>query len=416
MRILIACAGSHGDIHPFIAIGSELRRRGHEVILSASGYFADLAQTAGLEFVAIGSAGEFRDAIENPDLWHPRRGSKLIFETIMAYTPLTYQQMLARYQPGNTVMVASTLAFAARLLQETHALPLVSVHLAPSIFRSAYQSPKLPGLYLPNWLPKPLKRAVWYMVDRYAIDPLICPALNRYRAELGLAPVRRVFDQWLHSPDRVIGLFPAWFNRPQPDWPPQLKLTGFPLFDQADKRGLPHDVCEFLDAGPAPVVFAPGSAMLHGERFFAESIAACQQLGQRALLVTLFSEQIPQPLPTGVCHFDYVPFSQLLPHAAALVHHGGIGSCSQALCAGIPQLIRPLAYDQFDNAARLVALGVARKLKARDYYADNVATILESMLSSTTLSEHCRTVAERFAGYDAIARSCDWIEAAAVGK
>jgi UDP:flavonoid glycosyltransferase YjiC (YdhE family) len=334
----------------------------------------------------------------------------------MAYTPLAYQAMLARYQPGNTLMVASTLAFSARLLQETHAVPTISVHLAPSVFRSAYQSPKLPGIYLPNWLPRPLKRTLWRVIDRYVLDPLICPALNRYRAGLGLAPVQRVFDQWLHSPDRVIGLFPAWFNRPQPDWPPQLKLTGFPLFDQADERGLPREVCEFLDAGPPPVVFAPGSAMRHGENFFAESIAACQQLGQRAILVTLFPEQIPQQLPTGICHFDYVPFSQLLPHSAALVHHGGIGTCSQALQAGIPQLIRPLAYDQFDNAARLIALGVAKKLGAQQYYADKVATTLEAILSSRTLYEHCRMQAERFTGYDAIARSCDWIEAAAGGN
>ena len=45
--------------------------------------------------------------------------------------------------------------------------------------------------------------------------------------------------------------------------------------------------------------------------------------------------------------------------ARALVHHGGIGSSAQALRAGIPQLVAPQAYDQYDNAMRLQALGVA---------------------------------------------------------
>jgi rhamnosyltransferase subunit B len=50
----------------------------------------------------------------------------------------------------------------------------------------------------------------------------------------------------------------------------------------------------------------------------------------------------------------------LLPQVAALVHHGGIGTTAAALAAGIPQLIAPFAFDQFDNAARTVRLGVGQ--------------------------------------------------------
>jgi UDP:flavonoid glycosyltransferase YjiC (YdhE family) len=57
-----------------------------------------------------------------------------------------------------------------------------------------------------------------------------------------------------------------------------------------------------------------------------------------------------------------VPLGQVLPRALALVSHGGIGTVSQALAAGIPQLVMPLGFDQFDNAARLERLGVAATL------------------------------------------------------
>jgi rhamnosyltransferase subunit B len=45
-----------------------------------------------------------------------------------------------------------------------------------------------------------------------------------------------------------------------------------------------------------------------------------------------------------------------------LVHHGGIGTTAQALRAGRPQLVIPMAHDQFDNAARVKRLGVGSRI------------------------------------------------------
>src|SRR5262249_61750127 len=90
-----------------------------------------------------------------------------------------------------------------------------------------------------------------------------------------------------------------------------------------------------------------------GGRFVEEPRAACRQTNRRALLVTRFRDQVPDRLPDTVRHFDYLPFGSVLPHAAALVHFGGIGSAARALAAGIPQIIHPIKNDQFENARRL---------------------------------------------------------------
>ena len=66
-------------------------------------------------------------------------------------------------------------------------------------------------------------------------------------------------------------------------------------------------------------------------------------------------------------HFGFVPLSKLLPHTAALVHHGGIGSCAQGLAAGVPHIVRPMSFDQFDNSRRLVRLGVAEEISVRKF-------------------------------------------------
>ena len=92
----------------------------------------------------------------------------------------------------------------------------------PSIFRSDYAQPAYaPGLDGSSW-PRWLKRSIWWSIDRFMLDQ-VAPGLNEWRRELGLPPVTRVFRDWIHSPQRVIGLFPDWFGVPQSDWPASLR-------------------------------------------------------------------------------------------------------------------------------------------------------------------------------------------------
>src|SRR5262249_33851816 len=157
---------------------------------------------------------------------------------------------------------------------------------------------------------------------------------------------------------------------------------------------------QFLDAGEPPIAFTFGSAMWHAHEMLETSAKACAMLNRRGILLTRHREQVPSSLPPGVIHVDFAPFSELLPHCAALVHHGGIGTCSQGLAAGVPQLVVPHAHDQPDNAARLVRLGVARKLEPRQYRINSVVRELGELLGSADVARNCKNVAARFAGTD----------------
>ena len=126
-------------------------------------------------------------------------------------------------------------------------------------------------------------------------------------------------------------------------------------------------------------------------------------------MLTQFRDQVPKSLPDSVAHFEYVPLSQLLPRAAALVHHGGIGTASQALAAGVPQLVMPMAHDQPDNADRIKRLGVGRALKPKRFTAANVAREL-SALDTEDVRHACQAVATRFVGQDPLGRTCELIE------
>jgi rhamnosyltransferase subunit B len=415
LNVLLVPVGSHGDVHPFLGIGEVLLRRGHRVTMFTNGLFGPLARRVGLEFVEIGTADEFRQIISDPDLWHPTRGWKKVFDNIGGnLMPQQYDALKSRLTPGDTVIVGASLAFGARVLRDETGVPMATVHLQPSIIRSAYAPPKLPGTPPLSWAPRWLVRAFYNFADRAVLDPVIAKPLNAFRADKGLPPVRYVIRDWWHSPDLTIGLFPEWFAQPQPDWPAQMKLTGFPLFDEKGLEPLSDELNRFLESGDKPIAFTPGSAMSHGREFFHAAADACQILGRRGLLLTRHTEHLPRALPPGVIHVPYAPFSELLPRCAALVHHGGIGTTAQAMSAGVPQLVQPMSHDQPDNAERLKKLGVGDWLSVKKFRGPAVAKKLRGLLDSADVTDACKRVADRFVGTNPLAATCDLIESLAV--
>ena len=409
MRILLAPYGSSGDVHPFVGLGLALKARGHDVEMLTIHYFGHLAKSHGIPFEAIGEEGQFEEALENSDIWHRTRSLAALSKGVIRGMRNCYERIVERYDPKSTVIVGGSLAMGARLAQETHGFPLISMHLNPATLRSIHDTPIVANLGFLKRLPKFLKRGFYRYVDR-VVDRHLGEGVNEYRAELGLQPVKRVMNEWWHSPDGVLALFPEWFAPRQPDWPRNLVQTGFPLYDEAEVSPMDPELERFLAEGSPPVVFAPGSAMRHAHDFFAESAESCRISGRRGLFVTRFAEQIPAHLPAGVRHFSYVPFSSLLPRSAALVHHGGVGTAAQSILAGISQLIRPTAHDQFDNAARLKNLGVSRTLLPERYKAPAIARELDLLLNSSDVAESCRKLAQRIRQDRPIEASCRMIE------
>ncbi len=390
-RMILIAIGSHGDVHPILGIAGKLKQLGHEVIVLTNPYFEPLVQRLGFSFRHLGTAEEFQTVSDNPAIWRPVSGFKLLARWGMLHTmePL-YQHLQQLYIPGNTAVAAPITATGARIAQEKLGLPLATIHLQPAIFRSIYESPRLPPMLLGRHVPKWFKKLQFQLADRLLVDPVLAVETNRFRATLGLAPVRNILDRWCLSPQRIVGLFPSWFAAPQLDWPAQTLLTGFPLWDEQEISKANHEVETFLEAGPPPLVFTPGTAMKHGNDFFRVAMEVSRQLGRRAILLSNHTEQIPCQLPPDIVHVDYIPFSQILPRCAALIHHGGIGSTSQGLAAGIPQLIMAMAFDQMDNAARVERLKVGYGLSRRQFRTRRVQTLLAQMLESNEMAAHLR--------------------------
>jgi rhamnosyltransferase subunit B len=400
--------GSSGDVNPFIGLGVALQARGHRTTLITNPIFQAQIESQGLRFLSVGTAAAARSAIANPDLWHPRKGFRIISEVLVPSMEELFR-LIEAHADRDTVVAFSTLSLGARLAQEKLQIPSASVHLQPGVIRTLGDQGMFGNLRLSASHPKWLKRAVFRLADTFILDRNLKRPLNKFRAKLGLAPIDRVMHRWLHSPQLVIAFFPPWFAAPQADWPGNMHLVGFPLWD-ADETARLDEALEFLDKGTPPIIFTPGSAGSTMHAFFSESVQAAQRSGMRAMLVTNYPEQTPRNLPPGIEVFGYLPFSKVLPRSALLVYHGGIGTLAQGIKAAVPHLVVPHAHDQFDNAWRLRRLGLGESIAIGSYRSSRAARAILRLTSDAGAAQRRRDHALRLDSNAALERAADLLE------
>lgn len=405
MHYFLTTFGSAGDVFPVLGLAAELVDRGHRVTVATSKHFESKIPRSEIEFIALGTEEDYRRVASNPDLWHPTKGFPYIYENLKPWIPLQYEMLVEAAKSGPITCIANVFGFGALAAQEKYDIPVYTLHLQPAVLWSDIAPPVLPKVVGPRWL----KSALFRLGERLVIDRVVCPHLNSWRASIGLPPVKNTIRSW-NSPRGILCLFPDWYAQAQRDWPQPCIQTNFPLWNFGSEQSLEPEIQRFFDAGSAPIAFTPGSANVHGAEFFQAAVDACVNLGERGVLLTEFQEQIPVNLPDTVRWIKYAPLEQLLSQSKAFVHHGGIGSSSQALMAGIPQIVMPLAHDQFDNIARLKKLGVGESLHPKQFNAPNLTRSLRGILSNKNYSEAAKRIAQRLKPHQGVKEMAQIIE------
>ncbi|HEY0430658.1 MAG TPA: glycosyltransferase [Pyrinomonadaceae bacterium] len=419
-RIILTTLGSFGDIHPYMAIATELRARGHQAVIATTELYREKIQAAGFDFVPVRPnilPPQEQDPVMMEKVMHPKSGSGfLLNEMLLPFLRDGYEDLLQAVS-GADLLLTHPITFAGPLVAQITGIPWVSSVLAPVSFMSAYDPP-VP----PFW---PWMRHVQILGPRFvgAFFKQVKKAYRNkpyeeFRAELGLPDRGGPVFEGQHSPTLILALFSELFAQPQPDWPPQTRVTGFAFYDGGNELEMPSELTKFLDDGAPPIVFTLGtSAVWVARDFYRESIAAAKSLSRRAvLLIGDDRNRLPEALPPGMIAVNYAPFEALLARGCAMVHHGGVGTTSQGLRAGIPTLIVPFAFDQPDNAAHAARLGCSRTLPRTKYKAARVARELDSLLRMPDYADRANEIGKRLRSENGAARACDLIEQVLHGK
>jgi UDP:flavonoid glycosyltransferase YjiC (YdhE family) len=387
-HIIFSSVGSGGDVLPFLRIGQRLKERGHEVTLISHCCYRVEAEKAGLHFAALDNQEEYgRFVRDEPLLNTPRGIPEFLRRHSLSRVVLEYELIKQQYHAGHTLLITRDLFdTAARIAADRLGIPWAVLFVAPS--------------QITTW-----KIRVGLFRSSLASD------IDRIRAQVGLLPVRE-WDSWLACPAGSMGLWPDWFAASDCTWPADLTAVGFMLDNEAETGEIPDDVQLLLDNGEAPILITSGTGMYLGAEFYTVSAEACRLSNRRALLVTQHEEQVPKHLPDSVRRFSYLPFGKLMDHVGAVIHHGGRGTLSCAIAAGIPQLVLAKGADRPDNAFRLHRLGVAEYLPPPKWKPEIVAESLHRLTNSSVVSNRCKELATLLRGGDAARTACELIEKA----
>ena len=376
-KALLIAHGTAGDVLPFVWLGRKLQTLGCECTLIGSSELKTLLNGTGLGFQSIRD-DDFHEMLAAPDRLKPWAGTHSCFRfagRATGSTADTVEQWMKLHGKPDLIF-APAICFGARLIREKHGVTLITTHLSPLSIHSLRSPPLfLPRLKWLRWLPYWLRHKLLSGPSPFEASAM--PAIREHCDRLGVRPPSKLREEWWDSPDGSLALFPEWFAEPQPDWPPNLLQLDFPLEDLAQtKGGLSPRLKEFLAHGEPPVVFTAGSFNFQASHFFQVAAEAAHQTGYRGVLVCSRYDQVPADLGDEIIASEYESFSELLPGALAFVHRGGIGTLSQGLVAGIPQIVIPQVNDQHDNADRLARLGAGTILSNQNLNARTLAKAL----------------------------------------
>lgn len=415
-HIVLTTYGSFGDLHPYMAIALELQARGHRAVLATTDYYRDKIEAAGIEFHAVRpnmavSEEEIPEIIAK--IMDARTGGEYIFkELLMPYVRESYEDLSAATRHAD-LLLTHVITFAGPIVAQVSGIPWISTVLAPTSFFSTHDPtapPLFPGIVKLLRLHPSIARTFYRYVKHITASWI--ENVYKLREELGLPRGEHPVFEGQHSPARVLALFSQVLGEPQPDWPAQTLVTGFPFYDRKDEAGMSPALEDFLNGGTPPIVFTLGSSAVYAAGdFYRQSIAAATKLRRRAVLLVGDSSNLTtEPLPEGIAAFEYAPYGQLLPRAAAIVHQGGVGTTGQALRAGAPMLVVPFSHDQPDNALRIERLGVGRMLARKKYVAGRVASELEQLLNEPRYAVKATEVGRIVNREDGASAAADAIE------
>lgn len=381
--------GTRGDVQPFVALARGLGAAGHDAVLAAPQRFDEFVRGRGVRFAGI----------DDGPLRLLDGGAAVVGD--VATGGLGKKLALAKQMPAlftRTLEDCWTVAAGADADLVVHNGQVIAgQHVAERLNRPAVLALPIPmyvptrefpapGVPVPRLVPN---RATFLGMKGAAM--MFGRTVDRWRATIDL-PKRPGRHDPLRSPDGSPAPVLHAISRhvlPRPaDWPATATVTGYWFLTDPEPPPLPRALTEFLDAGAPPVFIGFGSMSgADPATTTATVLAAARRAGVRAVIGTAWGGLTDDSDDSDVFAIGEVPFDQLFPRVAAVIHHGGAGTIAAAAAAGRPQVVCPFVADQPFWGDRMHHLGVAPEpVHQRHLDPDRLAAAITQAVTDTAIA------------------------------
>ena len=420
-RILITSIGSYGDVFPYVGLGCGLAQRGHDVTLAMPSYYRDTVEREGLTFHAIRPEIDPSDRDTIAEIMDPLKGPERLIKWLLGDALRQSFDDILPAARNSDLLVSHPITFATPVVADHLRVEWVSTVLAPLSLFSAHDMPVLPPAPWLKYIERIPGAAALFVSQAKAMTRRWTKPVQILQREAGVQPRGHPIFEGQHSPHAVLALFSRVLSEPQPDWPPNVRVTGAIPYNGASgaHSSLSPDLESFLAAGGPPIVFTLGSSAVGAAgRFYEESAEALRRMRQRGVLL-IGSHEVNRPrgeLPDFIHVETFAPHSALFPRASVIVHQGGAGTLHQALASGRPTLVVPHAHDQPDNAYRVYRLGTSRTLSPQKFRATRVVRELQLLMGEAKYRERASEIATVVRNEDGVRTACDVIDRVLLSK
>jgi UDP:flavonoid glycosyltransferase YjiC (YdhE family) len=395
--ITLLTSGTRGDVLPYIALGEGLRSAGYNVRLAAPRGFANLVQGNKLAFAPFdGNPSDLmlERGDQSPLTFgrNPIRSIRATREFIRQARPI-YRQMLhtaAEACRGSDLLIYGLPTTWGAHLAEGLGIPAVRAVLQPLAPTREFPSVLLPFrhslLGIGNWLSHwAVTQATW-LSWRSEID-------HARHADFGLGPAH-----WLDPSLRADTTQPLTLNGfseivvPRPrDWNEKQVITGYwrtkeVTSERVDEWG---EVQRFIDSAKNPIAIGFGSP---GTQGYLPMLEEALNLADAQAVLTLPTKWHSEVKSKNIFPIEYVPHDWLYVRVKVAVHHGGAGTTSASLHAGIPAIILPLGVDQFFWGERVQKLGAGLSIPQRKLNAENLSQAIIEALNNKEMQTQAKTI------------------------
>lgn len=426
MRILIPLVGSRGDVQPGIALGLELERRGHTVVIGAPPNFVDFVGRTGLtarrfgpDVHALYSSPEGQRALAAGNSF---KLMSMVSHQMAEYADRMDDELIDIAQDAEMIVCTTFSEDRSVILAEAHDIPVVTLHTYPSRKNSSYAPP---GALPHHWpIPGAVNRAAWSAVERLR-TVVFGKYLDNLRAKLDLPKSkasteallarRQVPELQMYDSALVPGLAEEWGDTKP--------FVGFLWLPRSAREAIGElaeqhtEVVEWADAGTPPIFFGFGSLPIQDfESVIGLIRQNCDRTGQRAL-ISVGGAALGGTVETAdnLLIVDALAHDLIFPHCSAAVHHGGIGTLFESLRAGLPTMVCSVSFDQPLWGNQVQRLGVGAHVPFTKLGADTLGGAIDTLLDDGTRSRAAALGARLRDTGDGVPRVCDIAEKTAVG-
>lgn len=421
MRLVIVAVGSRGDVQPFVALGRGLAAAGYDVVVATHDNFRAFVEGHGLGFGSIGGDAQaiVRDGrgLEWIETGHNPLAFARGFRSLIG--PHIQRGIVDAWRAcegADGIVCGGPGFYVGHSVAEKLRLPFIQTYLQPIHPTTAFQSPLFPTrVHLGGAF-----NLFSHVAAGLTFWHLLRPLLDEVRVrDLGLPrySLSGPFVRLLRERAPVLyGYSPSVVPKPR-NWGDFIRVTGYWFLDAPDWT-MPADLSAFLAAGPPPVYIGFGSM---GERDPAATtrlvLDAVARAGTRAILLSGWAGLAAGDLPPTIHRIESAPHDRLLPHVAAVVHHGGAGTTAAGLRAGRPSVVVPFFADQPFWADRVRRLGVGPAPLARTTLtADALAAAIREALDDAAMRARAEALGARIRAEDGVATAVGAIRAHFAGS